>query len=342
MSAAQKKIMYQVIQALGKKYVFDTEEAYTYADGVVFNSKPANAGAGKEEDARAGKEEEHSESTGDDTATVSTDSKLTAIEKTRKNIALWTTKYDKLVETIKSGKSKDEDKDKAARDKLAEKLTAEKEKLKKQEAKEAKAAAPKQEKKTKPAPAKAEKKDTDEKRIKRMSPTLATHLKKCLDESKINHSDAKVFDKIKKDFVKYIDDLTETDFTGKSLPDHMRDFAGLKGETHEEPKTESREETTSAAPVVLELSALQKIESKGTLINLPGDSHTNGVYFDSKKGQIVTGPEEVEGEDFEEITFNGATYVVGETTGRVYEPTDGSDKFVGFLGIGKFKEMKRA
>ena len=342
MSAVQKKIMFQVVQALGKKYAFDTEEAYTYVDGVVFNAKPANAGAGKEEDARAGKEEEHSESTGDETATVSTESKLTAIEKTRKNIALWTTKYDKLVETIKSGKSKDENKDKTARDKLAEKLTAEKEKLKKQEAKEAKAAAPNEEKKTKPAPAKAEKKkDTDEKRIKRMSPTLATQLKKCLDESKIDHSDAKVFDKIKKDFVKYIDDLTETDFTGKSLPDHMRDFAGLKGETHEEPKTASHEETTSAAPVVLELSDLQKIESNGTLINLPGDSHTNGVYYDSKKGQIVTGPNEVEGEDFEEITFNGNMYVIGETTGRVYEPTDGSDKFVGFLGIGKFKTMTR-
>ena len=334
MTTAQQKLVHDITQLLGKKYKFDNEEAYSFVNLTLFNIKPANAGAGKEEDARA-------EPVQEDTATVSSDSKLSAIEKTRKNIALWTMKHEKLVETIKEGKSKDEDKDKAARDKLAEKLTAEKEKLKKQEAKEAKASAPKEEKKTKPAPAKAEKKDTGEKRIKRMSPTLATQLKKCLDEAKIEHSDAKVFDGLKKEFVKFIDDLTEEDFTRKSLPDHMRDFASLKSDTHEETKKED-EETTSAAPTVLTINDLKSLEDKGTLINLPGDSHTNGVYFDSKKGQIVTGPEENEGEDFEEVTFEGSKYVVGEMAGRVYEPTDGADRFVGFLGIGKFKTMARA
>lgn len=323
MSATDKKMLYDIIQVLGKKYKFDTSEAYEYADEVMFDSKPANAGAGKP----------------DDNTSVSTDSKLTAIEKTRKNIALWTMKHEKLVETIKEGKSKDEDKDKAARDKLAEKLSAEKEKLKKQEAKETKAAAPKEEKKTKPAPAK---KDTDEKRIKRMSPTLATQLKKCLDESKIDYSDTKVFDKLKKDFVTYIDELTENDFTAKSLPDHMRDFAKLKEETSA-PAEEKAEEITSAAPMILDLTTLKSMDMKGNLVNLPGDSTSVGIFYDSKKGQVVTGPEEIEGEDYEEVTFDGKKYVVGENTGRVYEPSDdGPDMFVGFLGIGKFKTMRRA
>ena len=323
MSAADKKIMYDVIQILGKKYKFDPSEAYEYADDVMFDSKPANAGAGKDDG-------EH--------GSVSTDSKLSAIDKTRKNIALWTLKHAKLTETIKEGKSKDEDKDKAARDKLAEKLALEKEKLKKQEAKEAKTAAPKEDKKPKAEPKKT---DADEKRIKRMSPTLATQLKKCLDEHKVDHSDTKVFDKLKKEFVTYIDDLTEEDFTAKSLPDHMRDFAKLK-ETTVDSKEDAEEEITSAAPTILDLKTLKSIETKGNLVNLPGDSQSAGVYFDSKKGQIVTGPEEIEGEDYEEVTFEDKKYVVGENTGRVYEPTDsGADRFVGFLGIGKFKTMTR-
>lgn len=52
-------------------------------------------------------------------------------------------------------------------------------------------------------------------------------------------------------------------------------------------------------------------------------------------------PEEVEDEDMTEITFKNVNYVVGEISKRVYIANeDDGDEFVGFLGMGKFAEMK--
>jgi flagellar biosynthesis GTPase FlhF len=46
-------------------------------------------------------------------------------------------------------------------------------------------------------------------------------------------------------------------------------------------------------------------------------------------------------EDLVNVTFNGKVYLVGEISKRVYIPDeDNGDKFDGFLGMGKFKEMK--
>jgi len=56
--------------------------------------------------------------------------------------------------------------------------------------------------------------------------------------------------------------------------------------------------------------------------------------------ESVVEVEEDADEDLEEISFKKKTYVVGLRTKRVYEPTDDKDTFVGFLGIGEFKDMK--
>lgn len=223
-------------------------------------------------------------------------------------------------------------------------------------------------------PMKAEKPKKEEtvekkKRIPRMSPTLATQLKTELTNVGIKYSDddKKEFEKIKKDFVTFVDDLTDDDFTGKGLTDHMRDFANTKkpvetGKTEEKPvvvdtktvKTDEKPkkvskksvEKTKPAEAVeppsnaatiheISLKELQEIEKIATP---SGDA--NGVYWDADNGRWVRGPDSDSDEDLVESKFQGKTYMVGEKSGRVYEDTDDRDMFHGFVGVGKFHGMK--
>lgn len=56
----------------------------------------------------------------------------------------------------------------------------------------------------------------------------------------------------------------------------------------------------------------------------------------------VKEPEEVPDEDMTEVEFNGKTYVVGDISNRVYlADEENGDEFQGYLGMGKFKDMKR-
>ena len=65
-----------------------------------------------------------------------------------------------------------------------------------------------------------------------------------------------------------------------------------------------------------------------------------GVYWDADDGRWVRGPEQDDDEDLIEKKFKGKTYAIGETTGRVYETTDDRDVFVGFAGVGAFRDLK--
>lgn len=65
-----------------------------------------------------------------------------------------------------------------------------------------------------------------------------------------------------------------------------------------------------------------------------------GVYWDADDGRWVRGPEQDDDEDLVEKKFKGKTYAIGETTGRLYETTDDRDIFVGFAGVGAFRELK--
>jgi hypothetical protein len=217
---------------------------------------------------------------------------------------------------------------------------------------------------------KAEPKKVDEekkKRIPRMSPTLATQLKTELGKVGLKYSedDKKEFDKIKKEFVAYVDDLTDDDFAVKGLTEHMNDFANSKKPAEEkvEKKTEEvkvvktedkpkkggkkkedppkKEEVhvppSNAANIhTLTLEELQGIEMTAVL---DGEDHA-GIYWDADNGRYVRGPDADEDEDIVEAKFRGKTYMVGEKTGRVYEETDNRDVFHGFVGVGQFREMK--
>jgi len=152
--------------------------------------------------------------------------------------------------------------------------------------------------KKEPKPAKS---DTEDKRIKRMTPTLSKQLTTVFQDAK------KEFKKENgAEFAKYVNDLSKDAFEAKNLSDHMRDFAGVG--------SVAVAETKPVEP--------KKAEPKKTV----------------KKETPI--PEAVPDEDLVEVTFKDVKYVVGEISKRVYEANDDGDKYVGLLGLGKFKTMQ--
>ena len=246
------------------------------------------------------------------------------IAQCKKNIATWQGKLDK-------GSAKDADKQR-------EKIDKEKAKLAKLESK-----LPKEE--SKPEPKKAEKKEEKEKRIKRFSPTMASQLKKAVEDAGVEMND-----KLKKEFQQFIEDLTDDDYRASSLADHMREFAKLKAPTKEEPEEEDEEEEDeeedekpSPAPASnaagggpdvkqVDLKELQSIQMTASVDPV-------GTYWDADNGRFVKGPDQDDDEDFVEKKFEGKDYVIGEKTGRVYEARESGDVFAGFVGVGKFKAL---
>jgi hypothetical protein len=316
MSTTNKQIenkLYALVECLADNYGFDADKAFEFIqDETEVNHLAGFLTSEKEEKKTEEKE------------------KKSPLEKTRHNVSLWTKK-------LNADKFKDAD----AKSKHIEKLEKERKKLDKLEAAESKVEEkPKVEKKTeekpkvekKPKPEKkaeekpkVEKKaDSDEKpkkRIPRMSPTLSGQLKTSLDGVGLEMTD-----KLKKEFVKYVDELTEDDFRKDSLADHMRAFAKIKAP---EPEDDKEESTIHQLPVsdLKSISVLTSVE-------------TTGHFWDADNGRMVTGPLEDEDEDFSDpIDFDGKKYIIGEKTSRVYEVRDDGDVFAGFFGIGKFKSL---
>ena len=104
-----------------------------------------------------------------------------------------------------------------------------------------------------------------------------------------------------------------------------------------EPETKPATGGGAANFTIKKLTLDELMERSESLVEIVGG---NGIYFDSDSGDNVTGPQEDIDEKMEELTFDGKTFAVGETTGRVYEQdAEGLDVFVGFKGVGKFKHM---
>uniref|UniRef100_A0A6C0EP28 Uncharacterized protein n=1 Tax=viral metagenome TaxID=1070528 RepID=A0A6C0EP28_9ZZZZ len=254
------------------------------------------------------------------------------IDTCKKNIALWTKKMD--------GNFKDDD----AKAKHSDKLEKEKSKLEKLEKKlpppEPVKVTSKKAGSKKAEPVKTEAK---EKRIKRFSPVMAGQLKSALESVKVEMTD-----KLKKEFQQYVEDLTDDDFRREGFADHMRSFAKLKAPAAEDEessdeeliseidKLTSVEMPSSAGPNVVDIS-LKDLQA----INMTATIDPPGTFWDADNGRFVKGPEADDDEDFEEITFEGTEYVVGEKTGRIYEARETGDVFAGFISVGKFKKMTK-
>lgn len=68
------------------------------------------------------------------------------------------------------------------------------------------------------------------KRIPKMTPTLSTELKTQLSKTGLNYTEdnKKEFEKVKKEFLAYIDELTEKDYKALVPTEHMKAFAERK------------------------------------------------------------------------------------------------------------------
>jgi hypothetical protein len=218
--------------------------------------------------------------------------------------------------------------------KQSEKIAKENTKLEKLLAKSVpKAEKPVAEKKAKPAPA-----EKVEKRIKRFSSVMADALKATLERNSVEYTD-----KLKKEYLQYVEELAEDDYKKGSTKDHMDAFAKLKAPIEEEemrraeePDEEEEEEVVESADTTVKLT-LPELQSIKTIATL----QPAGLFWDSDNGRNVEGPGADEDEDVDEVTFNSNKYVVGAKTGRVYEVLESGDKFVGFFGVGAFKAMKK-
>jgi hypothetical protein len=155
-------------------------------------------------------------------------------------------------------------------------------------------------------------------------------LKKALADANVEFSD-----QLEADFRKYAEELSAEDWKqdGKTYLDHMRDFAKTFGGPAEDKEPEPIPEEVYDVQT-LDIPALAAIKS---LV----DTHVNGKFWDADAGRMVTGPVEEPDEDFTEPAKLGdKEYIVGETTGRVYEVRESGDVFAGFRGVGKFKDLK--
>lgn len=297
----------EMIKCIATKFEFDANKAFEHVSGHV-EEILTMAGCVVEKKPEA---KEPEAKTGDDEK----------IAECKKNIALWEKK-------LADGKVKDTAKQE-------EKIAKEKAKLAKLEAK-APAPAPVEKKEE---PPKAEPVDKKEKRIKRFSPVMTTQLKKALEEVGVE-----VSDKVKKEFQQYIEDLSDDDYRGAGLAEHMRMFAKQKTPV-EKPAVEddggsnargggpTHVPTAADAPRVLTLVELQSIKTTASV-------EPTGTFWDCDDGRFVTGPATDADEEVTETEFNGKKYAVGDKTGRVYEIAEDKDIFAGFIGVGKFKDMK--
>lgn len=315
--------IFAIVSALGEKYKFDAAPAYEFLKKKTELLKPFVT-------------EEETASVTDSTT------KKSGPEKAEHEMETWTKKAKKLEETLSSGKSKNEEKDKDALKKLNEKIEKQKEKLKKIQPKETitvepeekpkKAAKTKKEEPVKVETKKEEepKKDEKEKRIKRMTQTISNNLKTALTKV-----DLEITDKLKKEFVSYVDDLTNDDFVGKNLEEHMNEFANLKASRTASSNAAAGGSSNTKPPMVehLSITELRDIESLTPV-------EPKGTFWDAGNGRFVRGPEEVPDEDFIEKKFNTKNYAIGEKSGRVYEENHEGDVFVGFIGVGEFKNLE--
>jgi hypothetical protein len=262
---------------------------------------------------------------GDDAEAEHEDTKLTPRQKLEKQLETANDKLTKLNEKIAGGKSKIPDKDAENKAKFEEVISKINEKISELDAKEAKKAA-------KSAPAKAaakeaekpkaaEEKSEAKKHVPRITPAMTTKLKEAMEAAS-----APWDDKYKKDFVTQVNSLSDEQFAEVGLEGHMMRFATK----HTPASVGGGGSAAAAAPKLKTLTVAELVKQNKNLTQV-----SPGVFQHKTTGEMVTGPPEDSDEDFDDKEHDGDTYIVGETTKRVYKPQDdGPDEFVGYWGVG--------
>jgi hypothetical protein len=191
-------------------------------------------------------------------------------------------------------------------------------------------------------------KDTKEKKklnIPRMTDKIQQVLVKTLKTLANMDSDDKVVEKFKK----YINqDMTAEEYESDSLENHVTNFvkANYVKTTggvvspfigYEMPPSSQCDDSTHPSIHALQRSITQKQfdSMKKSLVSL-GDNN----YWSKTEGMWIL-VETDDDEDLHEIEFEDVKYGVFKSNKRVYQLDEVTDKdiFVGFVGIGKFKNM---
>lgn len=177
--------------------------------------------------------------------------------------------------------------------------------------------------KKKRAPRKKAESDTDA-----PAPRYGSKLASCVKKELLaafNEAEIAWKDAYSADYKAFANAMSDEAWNQKAPLDHMKDFAQTKKPVVPESVPED------ANVVTLKHNQLLKT----TVV----DKYGPGVYWDTDKKRFVKGPDAVDDEDVTEVTFEGSTYMVGETSKRVYMVAEDNDVFVGFAGVGKFSAM---
>jgi hypothetical protein len=165
------------------------------------------------------------------------------------------------------------------------------------------------------------------KRIPRVTPVL----KKQLDVI-LKHNSVVPNNDYYKEYVDSINAMSDEEFEKSNADVHMDDFAKTKIVNNPTP-----EEHNSASGGTTNLVVTENLASIVQSQNL---KETSIGIFQDENGNRFTGPLEDEDEDMETVIVKGIEYVVGTKTQRVYKvETDGPDVFVGFSGVGDYKDV---
>jgi len=338
----------EILQSIANKYGFNLEEELALAGSstevkvekspletvrknIALWSKKLEANKFKDEDAKTKhiakleKEREkleklESQVSVSDSGSDSDSSTKSSLEKTLKNVTLWSKK-------LEANKFKDEE----AKAKHIAKLEKERVKLAKLESKNPKTEVKPVVKTEVKTEVKVEVK-TDAKKEKRIKRWVYT---KDL-AAKLKDVDIECSDKLVSDFKNYIEDLPEEEYRKASLSKHMETYAQNQKPVVTEP--------VPTKPIVAELS-IGELLTLNLVSKIGGvTSEDLGPFWDTENGRFVQGLPQNDDEDFEEYPtpgfLNDREYVVGVDTGRVYEVKTTGDVFVGWKGIGMFKNCK--
>jgi hypothetical protein len=188
------------------------------------------------------------------------------------------------------------------------------------------------------------------KRIGRMTKLYMSKLKASLIDQGVVFTDneEKELESYKKKFTSYIEGLDNESFKNKKggIEKHIEDFAKIHKPASTTTTTVSVEEEKSNEVSIpgpsnvahIEDLTLKQLQDLDNIMTPNGGP--KGVYWDLDKGRYVRGPDQEDDEDLTEKKFAGKIYGIGDKTGRIYEITDNKDIFVGFIGVGAFKDLK--
>lgn len=172
--------------------------------------------------------------------------------------------------------------------------------------------------------------------ISRFSKATLNQLKAELIKVGITFTDDKEVEKFKKEFTKHANSMDKETYSSKKIEDHMKDFAETK-----KPITHSIPENINSNIYTTVQVTLDELQKNNHLIVVGSDGPQH-KFWDSLVGKFVVGPDSDDEDNDITVKRNGKTYYVGKRSGRVYEKTDDDDeedKFVGYAGVGKFKDI---